>query len=228
MKKTTFWVAALGCVALLVSGGLFASNMGFKLNYPLTGPAAFPEDGTNTIALPYNQQTGLATAAELITDIGGADCANTANPVLSVSRYNKATAGLDTYTGCAGIAFPLVSGEGYQIKVDTDTNYIVVGSHKPGFVVNLTGPAAFPEDGTNLFSNPYHSTAADASGLIADIGGADCANAALAVLSVSRYNKATAGLEAYTGCAGISFPTTAGESYYIKVDTDVAYVPSHF
>jgi hypothetical protein len=228
MKKTTFWVAALGCVALLVSGGLFASNMGFKLNYPLTGPGAFPEDGTNTISLPYNQQTGLATAADLIADIGGADCANSADPVLSVSRYNKGAAGLVTYTGCAGVAFALVSGEGYQVKVDTDTNYIVVGSHKPGFAVTLTGPAAFPEDGTNIFSYPYHSTSGAAADLIADIGGADCANAADPVLSVARYNKGAAGLIAYTGCAGISFPLTAGEAYYVKVDTDVPYVPSHF
>ena len=88
--------------------------------------------------------------------------------------------------------------------------------------------AAFPEDGTNVYSYPYHATASLAADLITDIGGADCANAADPVLSISRYDKATAGLDPYTGCGGTNFSLNAGEAYYVKVDTDVPYVPSHF
>ena len=126
MKKTTFWVAALGCVALLVSGGLFASNMGFKLNYSLTGPVATgnpltEEDGTNLYSYPYHSTaTG---AAALIADIGGATCDAT-GPVVSIAQYVKAGAGLSAYTGCAGTSFGLVAGEAYYVKVDADTLYV--------------------------------------------------------------------------------------------------------
>ena len=35
MRRRTYMAIAIGAVALLVAGGLFASNMGFKLNYRL-------------------------------------------------------------------------------------------------------------------------------------------------------------------------------------------------
>ena len=68
MRRRTYTAIAIGAVALLVAGGLFASNMGFKLNYRLdqTGDNnSF--SGTSSIGLPYNQQTSLLKASVPIT-----------------------------------------------------------------------------------------------------------------------------------------------------------------
>ena len=78
MKKRILWVSAAGLVAALVAGGLFASNMGFKLNYLLNGPAVgVSASGTAPVGLPYHQQTNIILASDLINDIntvaGGVD-----------------------------------------------------------------------------------------------------------------------------------------------------------
>lgn len=202
------------------------TGMGFFEPKPLTGPGAFPEDGTNTISLPFATEAGIEFALDLINDIGGPDCANSANPVLSIARYLKSTAGLQAYTGCAGVNFPLDRGVAYQVKVDTNVNYDIVGMHRPGCPITFTGPGVFPEDGTNLYSHPYHAISETASELIAEIGGALC-SATGPVVSIARYIKASAGLDAYTGCAGIDFGLIDAEAYYIKVDSDVQFTPTH-
>ena len=108
--KRKMWIGALGLAALLVAGGLFASNMGFKLNYQLDGPGVNGSaSGTSTLAMPYNQQTNLVVASDLISDINtGAG----STVVDSVSRWLKATDGLETYTGTSGVDFASTHGQG--------------------------------------------------------------------------------------------------------------------
>lgn len=230
MSKRTFWLALVSCAALLVAGGLFASNMGFKLNYQLTGPGAFPVNGTNTISLPYNQQSGLLSAEDLGNDVGGFN-AGGGGPVLQVAKYIKATDGIQSYTGGTGTDpdFGLDPGVGYRIQVNTDTSYIIVGSHKPGFAVALTGPGAFPVNGSNDYSYPYHSTSTTSQELGNDVGGFSAGGGG-PVLQVAKYVKSTDGLQSYTGGTGTDpdFALIAGEAYVIQVNTDVNYVPSHF
>ena len=60
MRKRSILVAAVGLVAVVVAGGLFASNMGFKLNYTLVADQDVnSRSGANTLSLPYNPQTDL-------------------------------------------------------------------------------------------------------------------------------------------------------------------------
>jgi hypothetical protein len=113
-------VTALGLTALLVAGGLMASNMGFKLNYQLSGPGS-SNSGTNTLALPYNQQTNLLDAKNLIDDINAAAGSSV---VVQVARFLKATDGTESYTGTFGTAFPLVPGQAYTVQVNSTVTYI--------------------------------------------------------------------------------------------------------
>ena len=118
MRKSVFLVAAVGLAAVLVAGGLFASNMGFKLNYLLEGPGT-TATGTNSFSYPYHST--LTLAGELITEInavgGGA--------VASVSAWDKNSDGLIFYTGFSGTNFALIPGEGYLVAVGGDvTGYL--------------------------------------------------------------------------------------------------------
>ena len=206
MKKRALWLSAVGVVAMLVAGGIFASNMGFKLNYSMG-------TGTNSLGLPFNAQTNITNAESLIDDI------EAANPgtVSSVSRFDTASNGLITYTGSAGTNFPVTKAEGYLASVTADIQYIIVGSHDPGYVINFA-------TGTQIFSYPYHSTLTTAEGLIDEI---ELVNPVIS--SVSRFDTASNGLITYTGSAGTNFPLTPGEAYHITASAPVnGYVPSHY
>ena len=105
MRKRTFIV---GAVALLAVGALFASNMGFKINYQLLGPSNPGSlDGTNVVALPFNAQTGITDASLLFDDIGSA-------VVNNIQAHVKSDNGLWQYPGTN---FTLVPGEAYFINV---------------------------------------------------------------------------------------------------------------
>lgn len=216
MSKKRFAVCALVLALVLAGGGLFASNMGFKLNYQLLS-AANPSSatGTNTIALPFIQQVGLSDAKSLIDDIGS-------SAVVNVQRYLEDTNSIETYTGTAGTAFNLEGGTGYFVVVNTDTSYVIVGSHDPDLEIDLDA-ASEPDNatGTNLIAYAYHATVADAKGLIDEIGSTN-------VVNVQRYLEDTNSIETYTGTAGVAFALAPGEAYYIVVNTTVAWKPSHF
>ena len=80
MKKRTIVLALIVVVAVVAAGGLFASNMGFKLNYSLLDSSdAGSNSGTSILALPFNRQTGVDMASQLQTDIGFAAVANPMN-----------------------------------------------------------------------------------------------------------------------------------------------------
>jgi len=227
MTKKTFLGAMTVVTAVALTGtALVASNMGFKLNYQIA-QANFPvvygrDSGTTALALPDNRQTGLNDAKALMDDIGFP-------AVLEVNKFLKSSSGLVTYTGRKGgpLAFPLVAGEGYRIKVQTTVNYIVVGSDDPSLSTTFfqaNAPIVDGRDsGTTDFAYNYHQTAANAKQLMDDIGFP-------AVLEVNKFLKSSSGLITYTGRKGgpLAFALVPGEGYRIKVQTTVNYIPSHY
>lgn len=237
MNKRGLVVLTVGAVALLVASGLFASNMGFKLNFGLDSPGSNGSaSGQQNIALPYNQQTSLVTASDLRSDVN----LTVPGAFTSVARFVKQTDALEVYTG--GTTFPvagsnvnfnLTPGEGLRLKVSQPVNYIIVGSHDPGLVINLNGPGSNGSaSGQQFFAYPYHATAANASDLRNEI---NAQGGGSAVVSIARFVRTTDALEVYTG--GTTFPVAGsnvnfglipGASYVVKVSSDVAYVPSHY
>lgn len=226
MRKRAFLVAAVGLVAVLVAGGLVASNMGFKNNYPLDAAGINGSaTGTQSISLPYNQQTNINTAEDLINDIE--TVAGDPSAVSAVSRYLSASDSLEGYTGFSGTNFSIVPGEGYLVTVNSSVNYIIVGSHAPQLPINLDGPGVNGSaTGTTLWSYPYHSTAANAEDLINEI---NTAAGASVVGAVSRYLAGSDSLEGYTGFSGTNFTLVPGESYFISVTASVGnWFPNHY
>jgi len=228
-------VVVLGAVAL--AGGLIASNMGFKLNDTLVAAgnalpagegAATSVDGTNSLALPDNRQTGLNTASALRTDIGAAF-----GP--SITKFLRANNGLQTYSGQRGTQpdFNLEAGVGYRVRITgaANANYIIVGSDDPSTAIALiAGGNAVPEggnsvDGTNDYAFAYHSTAATASALRNDIGVAFGP-------SITKFLRGNNGLQTYSGQRGTQpdFNLVPGESYRVRITgaSNALYSPSHY
>ncbi|MEW6680452.1 MAG: hypothetical protein AB1297_05495 [bacterium] len=213
LVKSYSTILAVIAIALLVAGGLaIASNMGFKLLYLLYTTGASAKTGTNWVSLPMNFP--FANASDLKTDVG-ATCTQ-------VSRHIRSTDALQTYTGKAGSPnFPIEKGHAYIIKVNADTNYVIVGSHDPSFGILLNTTGASAKTGTNWISVPYHTTASNASELKSDVG-STCTQ-------VSRHIRSSDALQTYTGKAGSpNFPITPGEGYIIKVNADTTWTPSHY
>ena len=215
MRNRILLASVVGA-AVLITGGLLASNMGFKLNKQLQklGGAS----GTQVIAVPFNQQTSLTDAETLLNDISLCPSSN----VLSVARYVRSLDGLSSYSCLGGENFTIAKGDAYYVKVATDQPYIVVGSHDPSFSVSLLKPAG--ASGTNPYAAPFHSVASTAEELLNEIS--LCPGSQ--VLSVARYVKSLDGLSSYSCLGGENFSLAPGEGYLIKVSTDVSFVPAHY
>ena len=224
MKKKAVFGLVATLALLLVAGGLYASNMGFKLNYVLEGQGTNGSlTGTNTIALPFNQQTDLVDSFDLLVDIGGT------GTVAAVAEFNRATNGFDGYTGTSGEAFGLVPGDAYLVQLRTgvpSVNYIIVGSHDPGLSITLDGLGTNGSaGGQNFYAYPYHSISTGADQLITEIGGT------AVIASVAEFNRGTNGFDGYTGTSGEAFPLEPGKGYLIQVRSGVPFVtfmPDHF
>jgi hypothetical protein len=200
-------------LAVVLTGGLMASNMGFKLNRALiAGADPGSASGTQLIALPYNRQVGIDTAEDLFKDIG-------TSKVQNIQRYNTAN---DKFVPYAfGLPnFPLVAGQGVSVKMGTNTNYIVVGSHDPSAVIQLESAGAASASGTQLYAPPYHGTAAMASQLFIELGPTNVQN-------IQRYNTANDKFQPY-GYGLPDFPINPGEAYFVKMGNTLAYSPSHY
>ena len=225
MSKRNYVVVAVAVAALLVAGGLFASNMGFKLNYVMDGPGDNGSaSGTQSLALPFNQQTSLVNASDLKGDIEAAVPAS----VVSISKFVQETDSLAGYTGISPLDdFPLVPAEGYRVQLSTAVNYIIVGSHDPGMIVNLDGPGTnLSLSGTSDYAYPYHSTASLASELREEI---NLVVGSSAVVSISQFVRTSDSLNGYTGISPLDdFALVPGESYRVQVNTDVAFTPAHY
>jgi hypothetical protein len=224
MRRKVLFAFVGGLAVLLVAGGLVASNMGFKLNYVLDGQGTNGSfSGTNTLALPFNQQTDLVDAFDLIQDIGGTTV------VQNLQDWNRSTDGWVNYTGQTGAAFPLVSGNAYRVQLQPATpslNYIVVGSHDPGKAIVFDGQGTNGSaSGTNFYAYPYHSTSQDAFELIAELGGTGT------IQQIQSWNRAADGWTGYTGQTGVAFPLQPGKGYRVQLQQTVPsiqFVPSHF
>jgi hypothetical protein len=225
-KKTFLGAMAVVTAVALTGSALVASNMGFKLNYPLktaadapTGPNA---DGTNLVALPDNRQTGMNTAKNLMDDIGSAS-------VAAVQQYIRSSNAFVSYTGRKNgpANFNLNAGEAYYIKMLNHVDYIIVGADDPTAAYNLKNAADAPTgpnaDGSNFYAYNYHQTAATAKALMDDIG-------SINVAAVSLYIKSSNAFLSYTGRKNspASFNLTPGEGYIVKMLTTVNYLPSHY
>ncbi len=212
--------ALLSAAALLIGSSAFASNMGFKLVYPLTQAGA-GNDGTNIVSLPYFNSFASQTAAGAFADMPAS--------TLSIARWNPATRGLDACTaaGCGGfgdVNFALTKGESYVVNVGTTANWTIVGSHDNAAAVSLTAAGA-GNDGTNMVSVPYHTNKTNAAGIFGELPAS--------TLSIARWNPATRGLDACTaaGCGGfgdVNFSITIGEGYVINVGTTASWTPAHY
>ena len=220
MKKSV--VLGLALAVLVAAGGLYASNMAFKLNYTLRATTAGVSlNGTNTLALPFNQQTNLVTAGDLLSDIGGTVA------VARISRFVPATNGTQNYDGVTGVPFALSAAEAYfvQLKPGQTRQYIVVGSHDPSKVVEFLGPGPGSVNGQNFYAWPYHSTSNDAGELISELGGTSV------IARVTRFNPVTNGSTNYDGVTGTAFALTPGEGYFVQLKVgvpNVQFIPSHF
>ena len=232
MRKRALLVGAVVTVAALVAGGLFASNMGFKLNYalekqgtavPVTGGTS--RSGAQWLALPYNQQTNLVNALDLINDIGGTGV------ITQVAQYVRSSDGAASYTGTTGTAFLLVPGDSYLAQLQPAAaavvNYIIVGSHNPGLGINLLAAApGVSRTGSQIWAYPYHSTAAFADQLINEI---NAFNGAGTVVQVGRYIQSIDAFAGYNGTTGTAFPLLPGDGYSIQVNSNVTgWIPSHY
>jgi hypothetical protein len=226
MRKKAFVVAAVGVAALVVAGGLVASNMGFKNNYQLDSAGQNGSaSGAQTIALPYFQQTNIVTAEDLITDIELTPGA----VVDSVSRVVRTTDLKSAYVnGFGGDNFAITPGEGYIVVMSTGGAYIIVGSHNPSLGINLDSPGVNGSNsGTQLWAMPYHFTGAVALDLIADI---EAVSGPGTVDSVARQVRTTDALSAYvSGFGGDNFALVPGEAYTIVMSGPaVNWIPSHY
>jgi hypothetical protein len=208
---TALFVVAVAVV--LLTGGLMASNMGFKLNRSLVaagGGAPPSNSGTQLLALPYNRQVGIDNASELFGDIGD---------VQNMARYDTLTDSYQVYT-FGSTDFALEEGVGLQVKMGANVNYIVVGSHNPSAVVQLEGAGTASNSGTNLYAPPYHSTASTASELFVELGSGNTQNIAKYATDTDSYVVYTFGLT--------DFDLAPGEAYQIKMGQTVALSPSHY
>ena len=230
-KKKLVLAVGVVAAAILTVQSITASNMGFKLNYTLVKAGDAVTGGTSLsgrqlIALPDNRQSGLNNAKNMIDDIGLA-------ATQRVERYRASTDLFEFYTGrvLAGQTnFALAAGEGYRVRMNSTVNYIMVGSDDPAAIYTLAKAGdAVPAGGTSLtgrqlYAYNYHQTAVNAKNLLDEIGLANTQR-------VERYLTTTDLFAFYTGrvLAGqTNFTLTPGEAYRIRMNTTVAYTPSHY
>ena len=210
-KRSMTVLVVVLALAVVLTGGLMASNMGFKLNRTLlagTNPGS--NSGSQLLALPYNRQVGIDTAQDLFIDIGTAQ---------NVQGYVTQTDTFQLYTfGKAD--FPLIAGQGVLVKMGADTGYIVVGSHDPSAVIQLEAGGAASNSGTNLYAPPYHGTAATAQALFIELGDTNVQN-------IQKYVTSTDTFQLYT-FGKADFAITPGEAYFVKMGTTLNYSPSHY
>ena len=227
--KTWMITTSLGCI-LVALGGAVASNIAFKLPFQLTGPAASGGQGTgnNLISLPYRPKAALTNAYQLMLDIGGGSI----TPVNNITKYNTTNDALIVYNGRmtspTPTPFALAAGEAYMVKMNGNVNYVIVGAHDSTVAVQLNAPGSGSASGKYWLAVPYNATAATALDLMLDIGGGSITP----VNSVARYNRTNDTLIAYNGRMTSPTPTpfalTAGEGYFVQMNSTVSYVPAHY
>jgi len=225
-KRRVVLAVGLGVAALLTVQTITASNMGFKLNKQLAAAGTGGSKlGRNMVALPDNRQSGMNNAKAFIDDMGLAQ-------VQRIERYKIETD--NTYEFYSGrslqsgqVNFALTPGEGYRVRMNTTTNYIIVGSDNPATGYNLYKAGDNSSKlGRNMFAYNYHQTAINAKAMLDEIG-------LLSVQRIERYKIDTDDTyEFYSGrtlqSGQVNFPLVPGEAYRIRMNTTVTYTPAHY
>ena len=238
-RHRTVLLVSLLCLTSAFAGihALVASNLGFLVNCPLRAAGPGSRSGTNPVNLPYQRDAQLLTGGAIMNDVGLFNVAN-------VQRFLESTDGIQVYTGRKGlwppvsitdpglpggldplqfVDFPLSTGECYFIRMVTTVNYVVGGSSDPTVTLTLDAGGMGSNSGTNFVGLPYHAVASTASQLMQDIGFANVAN-------VQRFVTETDTLQVYTGRkgSGADFTLDPCECYFIKMNTTVNYIPTHY
>ena len=116
----TFVIAGL---VVVMTGGLMASNMGFKLNRSLVAAGGSSISGTNSLGLPFNRQVGIDNAAQLFADIGFFDTQNVQRFLPENDTYQLYSAVPMDGGGNFANDFALTPGEAYFIKMSGSVAY---------------------------------------------------------------------------------------------------------
>lgn len=214
-KRRLTIFAMVTLAVILVAGGLMASNMGFKLNYPLKkGATGVSNSGTQSIALPYNRQVGIDTAQDLFVDAVASGV-----QVQNIQKYDILTDQNEIYFG-GQPNFNLEAGTGYLIKVGNDADYVIVGSHDPSLVIPLKkGDPGVSNSGTQRYAPPYHGVSSTAQDLFLELFPG--------IQNIQRYDRASDQNEIYFG-GQPNFNLVPGEAYLVKVGSDKSFTPEHY
>ena len=215
-QRRSIALIALALAAIVATGGLVASNIGFKLTYSLkAAQVGVSKSGTQGIGLPYNRQVGIDTAADLFSDITASGIV-----VQNIQRFDRKTDQNQVYAAGGGANFALNKAEGYLIKVGSSGSYVITGTHDPSFVVKLFAAApGVSKSGTQRYAHPYHAVSATAGELFAELSPY--------VQNIQRYDSVTDQHAVYF-VGGINFALVPGQSYLVKVAVDTSFVPGHF
>jgi len=206
-RRRVIALVVIAVASVVVAGGLFASNMGFKLNYPLKAEdgGATSQTGRQCLGLPFNRQVGIDTAQDLLADTGA----------FRIEEFDPATDSNASYGGSGEPDFDLDTGSGWLVRVTSDSNYIAVGSHDPAFEMLFDADS---QTGRTRYSPPYHGVAADAAALLAEIG----------AFRIEEFDPATDSNASYGGSGEPNFPIEPGNCYLVRVTSDINYIPAHY
>jgi len=214
-QKRSVALIVLALAAIVATGGLVASNMGFKLTYSLQkAQAGVSKSGTQSIGLPYNRQVGIDTVSDLYQDI-----VESGIVVQNIQRFDTKTDQNQVYVAGGG-DFALNKAEGYLIKVGSSGSYVITGTHDPSFVVQLKGAApGVSKSGTQRYAHPYHGVSATAAELFQELQPQ--------AQNIQRYDSKTDALQVYT-FGQVNFALVPGQAYLVKVAVDKSFVPAHY
>ncbi|MDQ7006498.1 MAG: hypothetical protein Q9Q40_04640 [Acidobacteriota bacterium] len=144
-------VAGLLGVALLVSGMVVASNMGFKFVPDIPANSAF------NLSLPWNNN--YTKGSELLNDLPG---------VTRLQKFNPDSTFTDWFVGASPVQnFDVIKSEAYIANAGSSgsNTAVIVGSHDPNFTLSFNPNEAFNA------SAPYHQTYTKANELLSDLNG---------------------------------------------------------
>ena len=197
---------AAGVILLAVGGTVVASNMAFKVVWPI----ATGDPDIYDISLPWNNN--YAKLSDIFNDISASSgCA-----AASVTHFNP------DQSSCSwigpGSCEIVVNEKGANIRVTTSGPcgaWVIVGSHDPNAVFT------FAQADPSIYgvSVPYHTTAMDLAGLYNDIPNA----ASVTVFSPDQSSCS------WIGPGGCNMPLTLGQGVRVTVGlAGTTWKPSHY
>ena len=239
----------LAVAAILAAGGVaVASNMGFKLNKPISqGPVA-SAGNENWTSVPYNNPYG--STAGFCAQTGLKSSVITGLAQLTYIRPIDDIAVSCTCGGTCTAAQPLpgsaafLPGIGFRIKQPGtgSTSIIIVGSHNPTLSFNIIpfcntrlasgicSAASVPLSGQGItwLDIPYHTTAVTFKDLCTQMG---LPSSALSTCTLSRVDAVTGASQNATcvSSAASLVNLVLGESVKVTCPAAVSgIIPAHF